>query len=327
MFVLACIGGLASVWAFYAICSLMFAITKSSDIKTALTPKLPKDAFAGHVVWITGGSSGIGKEIALLLAERGARLILSSRGRKDLDAVAQECRARNPSVHVKVLPLDLNEQQSLATKAEEASKFFGPIDVLINNGGISTRAMAANCSVETDEFLTQVDYLSHVALTKTLTPAMEQIKEARIINTLSVCSKVGVPSRTAYCGAKFALKGWMDAFRIECILRGCSHIHILNVCLGSTNTSLPSRAVTNVKSKVVENFTDVDENILQGLDPAFVAERMLSVSYHKSVDECWLAKRKELILLYANQYVPQTAFKILSKSVAKEYAIEKSKDD
>lgn len=73
--IFAYLGGLAFLWALYAIGPLFFAVSKCCDIKTALTPKLPKDAFSNQVVWITGGSSGIGKEIALLLAVRGSRII------------------------------------------------------------------------------------------------------------------------------------------------------------------------------------------------------------------------------------------------------------
>ena len=156
---------------------------------------------------------------------------------------------------------------------------------------------------------------------------VEANKEARVINTLSVCSKVGVPSRTAYCGAKFALHGWMSSLRIECLLRGVSHIHVLNVCLGSTNTSLPLRALTGVaEDGSVQTFNGKDENLLNGLSPVFVAERMLAVSHRKSVDESWIAKNRELLLLYLNQYIPQTAFKIMAKSVAKKYNFEKQSE-
>lgn len=320
------VGGFATAWATCAIGSVLFAVAKSSDVRTALTPKLPKTAFQGMVVWITGGSSGIGREMALLLAERGVKIIISSRSKKDLETVAQECRDRNADVRVAVLPLDLNAKQSLAAKAKEAIKLFGALDIMINNGGVSTRVMATDCSVESDEFLTQVDYLAHVALTKAVLPAMLELKSSgRIINTLSVCSKIGVPSRTAYCGAKFALKGWMDALRSECILRENS-LHILNACIGSTNTPLPFRAVTNVSADgKVETFKQKDDNISKGMSPTFVAERMLSTSYHKSVNECWLAKGKELVLLYVNQFLPATAFNLMVKSAGKQYAVHKDK--
>jgi short-subunit dehydrogenase len=323
--VLECIGGAASLLVLYASASFLFALSQSADTKTALTPKLPPDAYEGQVVFITGASSGIGKEIALLLSQRGACLILSSRTRQDLEQVAQECRNINPKIKIKVLPLDLNDTKSLKSKAEEAIQAFGTINVLINNGGISTRVFARDVSSQSDDLLCHVDYLSHVFLTKAVAPVLEQSEEARIINTLSVCSKVGIPARTAYCGAKFALLGWMDAFRIECHLRGHSTIHILNACIGSTNTPLPSRAVVGIKSDgSVETYGEEDVNLKKGLSPSFVAERLLSVSFHKSVDESWLAKGNELLILYMKQYAPLVASKLIKTSIGRKYAIEKS---
>eukprot|EP00540_Astrosyne_radiata_P004862 CAMPEP_0116853788 /NCGR_PEP_ID=MMETSP0418-20121206/18152_1 /TAXON_ID=1158023 /ORGANISM="Astrosyne radiata, Strain 13vi08-1A" /LENGTH=268 /DNA_ID=CAMNT_0004486319 /DNA_START=147 /DNA_END=953 /DNA_ORIENTATION=- len=264
--------------------------------------------------------------MALLLAERGARLILSSRKKESLESVASECRKRNEKVEIKVLVLDLNEKDLLESKAKEAMKAFrdGPIDVLINNGGVSTRVMARDASVDVDQYLTQVDYLSHVELTKQVLGSMATNPHARIVNMASITGKVGVPTRTAYCGAKHAMIGFMDALRIECILNG-HDLHIVNVVLGSTTTSVSKNAIVEAKGSKLKTFGETDDNVVNGLDPFFVAERVLSVSHHRSVDEMWLAKSKELMILYLAQYVPQTAMKLMVRSIAKQYAIQKEK--
>ena len=311
----------------YAMLVLYLALKNSSDLTTAVTPKLPQDAFKNQTAWITGSSSGIGKEMALILAGRGANLILSARRKAALEEVANLCRARNPKCQVKVLVLDLNNRESLPGKAEEALSMFDKIDLLVNNGGVSTRVMAREAPIDVDEYLAQVDYLAHVALVKKVLPTMENNPDARIINTLSVASKIGVPVRTAYCGAKHALYGFMNALRIECILRGHEQIHILNLILGSTNTDLPTRAVVGATNGQVDTIGSAakDTNLVNGLDVVFVAERTLAVSFRRSISECWLAKGKELLILYLNQYVPRTAYKLMTKSVAKQYAVEKSK--
>lgn len=291
-----------------------------------MTPLLPKGAFSGLVVWITGASSGIGKEMALMLAERGARLVLSSRRKESLEKVAEECRKHNSDAQVKIVVLDLNDMPSLASKAKEAAESFGEaVDVMINNGGVGTRAVARESSVGVDEYLIQVDYLSHVCLTKSVLPGMEQKSDARIINMGSIASKMGVPARTAYCGAKHALVGFMEALRGECILHGHDHIHVLNAIVGSTDTPLPLAAVTDVSGSTIETFGEADKNISNGMSVEFVTERILSVSYHKTVDECWLAKGKELVALYIRQYLPQTALKLLLRSLGKQYTVTKGK--
>ena len=231
-----------------------------------MTPLLPKGAFSGLVVWITGASSGIGKEMALMLAERGARLVLSSRRKESLEKVAEECRKHNSDAQVKIVVLDLNDMPSLASKAKEAAESFGEaVDVMINNGGVGTRAVARESSVGVDEYLIQVDYLSHVCLTKSVLPGMEQKSDARIINMGSIASKMGVPARTAYCGAKHALVGFMEALRGECILHGHDHIHVLNAIVGSTDTPLPLAAVTDVSGSTIETFGEADKNISNGM--------------------------------------------------------------
>ena len=329
--VLSAVGGAALVWSAYAIGQVAIAMLESSDLNTAMTPSLPRTAFEGNVVWITGASSGIGKEIAMYLAARGAKLILSARNKEALEKVAEECRLLHPKTEAKVLVLDLSEKATLTSKAEEALKTYGqPVDVLVNNGGVSTRAMAHETTIEMDEFLMQVDFLSHVAITKLIVPHMKDNPNARIINTGSIASIIGVPVHTAYCAAKHALVGFMEALRIEFFLRGETNIHILNVVLGSTNTDLRRRAVVNASSppssstsNVVKTFGEGDPNIAKGLDSKFVAERILSVSYHKSVDQCWLAKGKEMAILFLNQYLPQTAYTLLSRAAAKQYAVQK----
>ena len=330
--VLSAVGGAALVWSAYAIGQVAIAMLESSDLNTAMTPSLPRTAFEGNVVWITGASSGIGKEIAMYLAARGAKLILSARNKEALEKVAEECRLLHPKTEAKVLVLDLSEKATLTSKAEEALKTYGqPVDVLVNNGGVSTRAMAHETTIEMDEFLMQVDFLAHVAITKLIVPHMKDNPNARIINTGSIASIIGVPVHTAYCAAKHALVGFMEALRIEFFLRGETNIHILNVILGSTNTDLPRRAVVDVSSSslssstsnVVKTFGEGDPNIAKGLDSKFVAERILSVSYHKSVAQCWLAKGKEMAILFLNQYLPQTAYTLLSRAAAKQYAVQK----
>ena len=80
--VLSAVDGAALAWFAYAIGQVAIAMLESSNLNTAMTPSLPRTAFEGNVVWITGASSGIGKEIAMYLAARGAKLILSARNKE-----------------------------------------------------------------------------------------------------------------------------------------------------------------------------------------------------------------------------------------------------
>ena len=318
------IGSLTVIWYLCGIIQLIVALINSCDFFSALTPVLPKDAFKDKIVWISGASSGIGREMTLILAKQGAKLIISARNKDGLEQVAKECQEINPNADINILPLDLaSDCNVLVELAKEALGLFGRIDVLINNGGVSTRVMARDSGISVDQYITQVDYLAHVAVTKTILPVMEGLKEARIINIGSVASKIGAPARTAYCGAKHALLGFMNALQTETVLNGHSHINILNIILGSTSTSLPTRAVVGMsKDGKPATFLGIDPNIAGGMNANVVANRILAISYQKSSSEAWIAKGKELIVLFLNQYFPKISSFLLVKTVGKQYLVK-----
>ncbi len=117
-------------------------------------------SFEGKIVWITGASSGIGEALAYALARRGARLILSARRAARLREVQATCA--HPDRHV-VLPLDLADTASLEAAARQALDAAGPIDVLINNGGVSQRALVLDTELAVDRRLMDVNYFGAVA--------------------------------------------------------------------------------------------------------------------------------------------------------------------
>lgn len=329
---LALVGASFLLFAAVSLLKLSIAISQKCNTKAAFASKPPRDAFAGKTIWISGASSGYGRALALHLCSHhdDVQLILSSRRKSVLDEVAKMCLASgNGRASVKVLPLDLNDFASLPSKVEEAiSLFDSPIDILVNNGGITTRSLATNATFGVDERVTRVDFLSYVLLTKCLLKSCWESQETNtnpiIINTTSVAGKVGLPVRTAYCGAKHALHGWFDAFRIEQSIINGKPIDILNVVLGSTRTNIARNAITsNPETKFGDDT--VDMNIESGLDPNFVVERVVAAAYARQ-DEIWIAPRKELLVLYLSQYFPEMAKKLISKKFAKQYAVQGSKE-
>ena len=247
-------------------------------------------------------------------------LILSSRRKDVLNKVADECRQKRSSNEVKILPLDLADINNLASKAQEALSLFGCVDILVNNGGVSTRSMARDTSFDVDEFVLKVDFLSHVSLTKALLPSWEQRTDGNfnpmIINTSSVAGKLGAPVRTSYCAAKHAMLGWFDALRIEQLLLG-KPIDILNVVLGSTRTNIARNALVE---SVNDTFGGSDRNIESGLESEVVVKKVLAAA-HAQRQEVWIAPKKELLLLYVNQYMPGLAKRLMFKSIARQYAV------
>ena len=167
------------------------------------------------------------------------------------------------------------------------------------------------------------DYLSCVALTKALLPSWEKQSSSdakstppMIINTNSISGKFGCPVRTSYTGAKHAVMGWFDSFRIEQIIAG-HPIDVLQVVLGPTKTNIARNSVTVSKDK---SFKGSDSNTDDGLEVDFVAEKVMSAAFARE-KEIWLANKKELFLLYLNQYAPELCYRYMLK-LAKQYAVE-----
>lgn len=156
-------------------------------------PSKTKLFYQGKNILLTGASGGLGQALAFQLAQcRPSKLILSGRDKQKLKFVAQKCTeiASNPSglnceveTSVHVLSINLADPASVQTLGDEALKLCYPeaIDVLINNGGISSRSSFLETKVDVDGFLMQVNFLSGAALAKIVSPSMVKAGKGTII--------------------------------------------------------------------------------------------------------------------------------------------------
>lgn len=221
--------------------------------------------FQDKVVWITGASSGIGAALSLLLSRRGARLILSSNEPAELEEVRQGCTGKDAHW---ALPLDLSEPEKMKTKAEEVLNRFGRVDILVNNGGISIRALASETALEIDRRIMEIDYFGHVALTKAVLPSMLQRKQGHIVVTTSLMGIMPAPLRSAYCAAKHALHGFFDTLRTEVWQ---DDIKVTLICPAAVRTKISVSALTGNGEK----FGKMDNLISSGISPEECAEEIM----------------------------------------------------
>lgn len=184
------------------------------------------------VVWITGASSGIGAALAKIYAEKGTKLILSSRRVPDLEKVKSECPI---SENVKILPIDLNDFDKAAVEVQKAFDFFGTIDVLINNAGVSQRSLIANTQFDVFKKLIEIDYLGTVALSRALLPFFIKQGGGHYVVVSSVMGKYGSPFRSGYAAAKHALHGFFDVMRME---HQKDNIYVTMICPGFVRTPI-----------------------------------------------------------------------------------------
>ncbi len=193
--------------------------------------------FSAQVVWLTGASSGIGAAAARAFAAEGARLVLSSRDAAALERVRQTCA--RPDAHL-VLPLDLRRSDTFPALAAGVLARHGRIDVLVNNGGVSQRALALDTSAEVERAIMEVDYFGTVALTKAVLPAMRARRAGRVAVVSSVMGYVGTPGRSSYAAAKHALHGYFDSLRAEVWRDG---VTVTLVCPGYVRTAISANAL------------------------------------------------------------------------------------
>lgn len=193
--------------------------------------------FADKVVWITGASSGIGEASAHAFAREGARLVLSSRRRDELERVRRACAHSDRHT---VVPLDLTRSETFPAITAEVLARCECIDVLLNNGGVSQRALAIDATAEVERALMEVDYFGPVALTKAVLPSMLARRAGHIAVVSSVMGFLGTPGRSTYAAAKHALHGYFDSLRAEVWRHG---IKVTLVCPGYVKTAVSDNAV------------------------------------------------------------------------------------
>ncbi len=222
--------------------------------------------YKGKVVWITGASSGIGEEIAKNFAAKGAKLVLSSRRKAELERVKSACNL--PDEEILVLPLDLANHAEMDEKASKIIQHFGKIDVLVNSGGISQRSMVIDTDMEVYKRLVDIDYLGTVAVTKAVLPYFVKQKSGQIGVITSLMGKFSSPMRSGYCGAKHALHGFFDALRLE---HDEDNIKVTLICPGYILTSISENSLTADGSK----HNKLDEGQQKGMTAEVCAAKIV----------------------------------------------------
>jgi NAD(P)-dependent dehydrogenase (short-subunit alcohol dehydrogenase family) len=187
-----------------------------------------------HTVVVTGGTSGVGRAVAQALAKRGDRVGVIARGADGLRATHEELLGLGAAA-VLTISADLADEEQVEAAADRFERELGPIDVWINN------AMATIFSqfldIEPDEFrrATDVTYLGSVWGTRAALRRMVQRDRGTIVQIGSALAHRGIPLQAPYCGAKYALHGFLDSLRTELLHTG-SAVRVTMVSLPAINT-------------------------------------------------------------------------------------------
>ena len=195
-------------------------------------------AYTGKTIVLTGASQGIGRALALALAEQRPRLVLAARERAALEVVEGECRAKG--AEVLVVPTDVADEAQCRSLVEQAVARFKVLDVLVNNAGIGMIArFDALPDLSVYERLMKVNYLGCVYPTYHALPHL-QASRGQIVVMASLAGLTGVPTRTGYAASKHAVIGFFDSLRVE--LRG-SGVGVTVVCPYFVKSEIHRRAL------------------------------------------------------------------------------------
>ena len=206
---------------------------------------------------VTGASSGIGWETALLLARKGARVLAVARSEDDLERLT----GMHPNITCHVADLAVPQQRTAL--AESA----GDVDILVNNAGLGWTGLVQDMPTERARLLFEVNVMALVDLTQRVLPGMLARRRGRVVNVASVVSWVSAPPFTMYAATKFAVQGCSEGLRREVAGRG---VAVSTVNPGPIATKFWARSTG--EDRPSQHLRD---DLKPGLPPFFVARAVL----------------------------------------------------
>jgi short-subunit dehydrogenase len=202
-------------------------------------------------VIITGASSGIGKACAEEFAQRGANLVLAARQYVSLCEIAQDIEKRY-NVRAIAVQCDVSKEEDCKQLIDQAELTFKRIDVLINNAGISMRALFKDLDLMVIKNLMDINFWGAVYCTKYALPQLLR-SQGSVVGISSIAGYRGLPGRTGYSASKFALNGFLEALRVENLKTG---LHIMIAAPGFTASNIRNTALAKDGTQQGESSMD-----------------------------------------------------------------------
>ncbi|MEG3758989.1 SDR family oxidoreductase [Pseudoalteromonas carrageenovora] len=258
--------------------------------------------YKNKTVWVTGASSGIGKELAMQFAALGANVIVSARSVDKLNELKQSLHGDG---HL-IVPLDLSAPEAVLAQVTDLLDTIPAIDILINNGGVSQRSLFLENEFNVYRQLMEVNYFGLIALTKAVAPTMVERRRGSIVSISSVAGKVGSKFRTGYSGSKYAVVGFMDCLRAELAEH---NIHCLTICPGSIKTAIAHNSLN--EQGIAQNKPE--HSIENGMDVSVAAKKMIHAIHNKK-DEVIVGKGLSGLAPTIKRFFPRLFNRLTAKT-------------
>src|SRR5271157_243417 len=215
-----------------------------------------RGAVAGKRVLVTGGSAGIGKAVALKLAQAGAKTLIVARDQEKLDLTRKEFSAQG--LEVETYSADISNPEQCAAFTQRVIGEHGGIDILVNNAGRSIRRAIENSYDRLHDFerLMRLNYLAAVQVTMGFLPGMAERRSGHVVNISSIAAITTQPRFSAYVASKAALEGWSDCAASEFLDRGVAFTNV-NMPLVRTEMTAPTKFYEHVPLLDPEGAADL----------------------------------------------------------------------
>ena len=208
--------------------------------------------FANSVVAITGASSGIGRALALEIAQQGGSVAISDVNADSLEQTASECRSAGAK-GVLATVVDVSKRSQMQAWADEVQQHFGKVNVIINNAGVNLSACVEKMSYKDFEWVMDIDFWGVVYGSKSFLPHIKSSDWGHIVNISSLFGLIGIPNQSAYNAAKFAVRGFSESLRMELEMDG-SKVGVTCIHPGGVKTNIVNSSV--MKETLGKQFTD-----------------------------------------------------------------------
>ncbi len=264
---------------------------------------MSKKTLADQVVWITGASSGLGEALAMLFAKQGAHVVLSARRPDELERVLNQMV--NTERHL-VVPLDVTDSKAIAAAYAQIIAQKGRVDWLINNAGVSQRALICDTTEQTDRRIMELDYFSPVALTRQVLPAMLKQGSGKVVFISSVAGLLGTQYRASYSAAKGAIHLWANSLRAEVASQS---VEVAVIFPGFVKTNVSIAALTG-NGEALGTMDDAQANGLTSIEFAEQAVEALMAGQEYIV----IGGLKEKVGVWLSRVSPALMYKLIRKS-------------
>ena len=258
------------------------------------------------IVIITGASSGIGKALAYEFGRHGNVVVITGRNEQKL----AETHAWLKKENIESMPVvaDVSKEEDNRIMVDKVMGQYGKIDILINNAGVSMRALFTDLQMEVFRNVMDINFMGTVYATKYCLPHILKSKGS-IIGISSIVGYRGTPARTAYSASKYAMQGFLEVLRTEVMKQG---VHVLVACPGFTESNIRFSSY-------------LADGSLQGKSPREESKMMSAETVAKKIYKATLKRKRDLVLtrqgklvVFLSKWIPGIMDKVVYNHMAKE---------